>query len=74
MGGCLGAALDPDTTMGAEKQFLVTAYIFIFAGNPREGGEGVQKFFPYTYLQNFHQMWMFLAEWLVYCIESKHDK
>ena len=58
---------------GGGKKFLVTAFSVIFAGNPQEGG-GVGNFFPYTYIQNFHEMWMFLAKWFVYCIESKHDK
>ena len=38
------------------------------------GERGGTKFFPCTYIQNFHEMWMFLAECSVYCIESKHDK
>ena len=47
--------------------------IVIFARNPREGG-GLRKMFRYMYIQKFHEMWMFLAKWLVYWVKSKHDK
>ena len=64
-GGCKGGG-------GGRKKFLVTAYSVIFGRQTSRGGGG--KFFPYTYIQNFHEMWMFLAKWLVYCIESKHHE
>ena len=57
---------------GAEKNSLLR-HTALFLQASREGG-GVRKIFPYTYIQNFVEMWMFLAEWSVHCIESKHDK
>ena len=44
-----------------------------FRRQPR-GERGGTKIFPCTYIQKFHEMRMFLAEWLVCCIGSKHDK
>ena len=52
---------------GGGNSLLWHTALFLQATPGKGGG---QKFFPYTYIQNFHEMWMFLAEWFVYCIES----